>query len=166
MENENVWQMISIDPLYIAYTTLARENRLSEPSSQAHTGKALAKFGRYTMLSHCFIDSLMIALSDSPKTCWQLVLFLTRNINGIGRNRNGDPKIYIKYKITEIINKANIKGISSFYKAKEILEEKRIIFFIEDKLYLNIFPLTWNIENKNEIRRIVGNELERIENGN
>jgi len=169
MENNDVWQMIGIDPLFIAYSNLAIEYNLQEPSSKAHTGKVLAKFGRYTMLSHCFIDSLMFALNESPKTCWQLVFYLSRNIVGIGRNKKGDPKIYIEYKPTCLIKKANITGIGSFYKAIKILKEKNIIFFREKYLYLNIFPLTWNIENeeyRNEIKKIVDKELNRMERNN
>ena len=126
---ENVWGMISIDPLFIAYSQLANSKGMSEPSSKAHTGKVLAKFGRYTMVSHCYIDSLLIALSDSPKTSWQLTIFIARNIIGIGRNKAGDPKIYMNFKATDIIKKANIKGIKSFYNSIKDLEDKRIIFF-------------------------------------
>jgi len=167
MEDNNIWNKISIDPLYKEYVKIAKENNLIEPGSQAYTGKALAKSGRYTLLSHVFIDSLLIALADTPKTCWQLVLYLVRNITGIGRNRQGKPKIYIKYKATDIIKKANIRGTGSFYIALNILEDKQIVFFKNNdrsKLYLNLFPLTWNIENIDSIKKIVEIELERMEN--
>ena len=163
---ENVWQSISVDPLFRAYCDFARIERVSEPSSQSHTGKILTKIGRYTMLSHCFIDSLMVALNDSPKTCWQLVFYISRNIIGIGRNRSGDPKIYMKYKPTKIIEKANIKGVRNFYLAIETLKRKNIIFFKEEKnLYLNIFPLTWNIDENSmeKIREVVNCEIQKIE---
>lgn len=167
MNNQNIWNRISIDPLYREYVKLAEENNLIEPGSQAYTGKALAKSGRYTLLSHCFIDSLLIALANTPKTCWQLVLYLARNITGIGRNKQGNPKIYINYKATEIIKKANIKGIQGFYTAMNILEDKNIIFFKDNnrnKLYLNIFPLTWDIEDIDTIKEIVEIELRRMGN--
>lgn len=163
--NNSLWHDISIDPLFRAYSEMALIKKLHEPSSQAYTGKILTKIGRYTILSHCFVDSLMMALSDSPKTCWQLIFFISRNINGIGRNRNGDPKIYMEYKPTKIIKKANIKGIKSFYNAINILKDKKIIFFREDgNLYLNIFPLTWNLDENfmEEIKIIVDCEIDKI----
>lgn len=164
---ENVWGMISVDPLFIKYSQLANSENLLEPSSLAHTGKILKKLGRYTMLSHCYMDSILYALANSSKTSWQLLHFLERNIIGIGRNRAGDPKIYIRYKSTDIIKKANIKGIGSFYECIKDLENKRIIFFKHNRkrLYLNIFPLTWNLENDimDIIRNIVEKEIERID---
>jgi hypothetical protein len=168
---DDVWQMISRDPLFIAYSQLAQQKNLPEPSSLAHTGKILAKFGRYTMVSHCYVDSLLLALSNSPKTSWQLLRFIERNITGIGRNKAGDPKIYMTYKATDVIKKANIKSVDSFYKAKKDLENKRIIFFRRNKkkLYLNIFPLTWNLEDDKaaRVREIVNKELEKVgRNGN
>ncbi len=62
---ENVWQMISIDPLFIKYSQLASSENLPEPSSLAYTGKILTKLGRYTMLSHCYMDSILYAIANS-----------------------------------------------------------------------------------------------------
>ncbi len=163
--------MISIDPLFIKYSQLASSENLPEPSSLAYTGKILTKLGRYTMLSHCYMDSILYAIANSSKTSWQLLRYLERNIIGIGRNRAGDPKIYIRYKATDIITKANIKGVGSFYEAIKELETKRIIFFRNNRkrLYLNIFPLTWNLEDSVAaiVRNIVEKEIDRVErNGN
>lgn len=170
MDENDVKQAIDIDPLFIAYATLARDNNMREPSSVAHTGKVLKKIGRYTMLSHCFMDCKMIALRNSHKTCWQFIDYLARNTIGIGRNKEGAPKLYMKYKPTCMIKDAKITGVESFYRAKEILEDKRIIYFRENKIHLNIFPLTWNIDNeqdKNEIEEIVRKEIDKIRrNGN
>lgn len=162
---ENVWDMIGQDPLFIAYSQLAQSKNLPEPSSLAHTGKVLAKLGRYTMISHCYVDSMLLVLADMPKTSWQILRYLERSITGIGRNRAGDPKIYITYRVTEFIKKANIKGLQSFYKEMKRLEDRRIIFFRGNNLYLNIFPLTWNLEDElsAKVRDIVNKELERIE---
>lgn len=160
----DVYQEISVDPLFIAYSQLAQRNNLTEPSSLALTGKA--SFKRYTMWTHAFSDSLIYALYDSPKTCWQLVVFLKRNIHGIGRNQQGRPKTFMrKQKIRDFMSKANIRSTSNFYNAMKTLEGKKIIFFRQDRLYLNIFPLTWNLENEEDmekVREIVEKEIEKI----
>jgi len=165
---EDVNQLISVDPLYMEYARIAREKNVREPSSYAHSGKILVKIGRYSILTHIYIDCLMFALSDLPKTSWQLALFFIRNIHGIGRNRRGDPKIYMKYRPTDIIKRANIKGTRSFYQAINSLTERRMIFFKRNNVYCNIFPLTWKIENGFErlIKETVEKEIEKIkENG-
>lgn len=173
---ENVNHEVSIDLLYREYAKIAREKAPREPSGYAHTGKILPKIGRYTIISHVYIDCLMCALNDCPKTCWQLAFYFIRHIHGIGRNKRGDPKTYMNMeyvKITDIIRKAKIKSVNSYYKAMKTLEERRIIFFKEidgDRcLFCNIFPLTWSIGNgcEGEIREMVESEIRKIrENGN
>ena len=168
MNYREIRNKIGADPLFIAYVRAAQNQDIVDPSSQIHSGKILTLTGRYTMISHCVIESLMYALSDSPKTCWQLFIFLMRNISGRVRDgRNNLPKTFIEYKATKIIEKANIKGIASFYKAMEKLEEKEMIYKKNGNIYVNLFPLTWNIENniKEKIEIIVEKEIERIESG-
>ena len=160
----DVYQEIGVDPLYRAYTELARKNNLAEPSSLALTGKV---FKRYTMWSHSFSDCLLHSIYDSPKHSWQLTVFLKRNIHGIGRNRQGRPKTFMNYKVRNIMERANIRSTSGFYNAMKSLEDKKIIFFREERkrLYLNIFPLVWNLENEGDrekVREIVEREIEKI----
>ena len=132
-------------------------------SSNIASMDIIKKIGRYTMVPHYIIDCLMYSLEDSPKTCWKLVFYLLRNISGSAL-RNGKPKTFIKYSQKDLRAKANIKGVQGFYNAIKTLKEKEIIFFNDDKLYLNFFPLTWNlnIPEREAIKEIVEEEIKKI----
>jgi hypothetical protein len=166
MNYREIRNRIGADPLFSAYVDVARTENIRDPSLHIHSGKVLTKTGRYTIISHCVVECLMYALADTPKTCWQLFLYLVRNISGRARNgREHLPKTYIEYKTTKIIKRANIKGVKSFYDAKKLLEERDMIYQDGTKLYINLFPLTWNIESesiKEKIEEIVMREVNKI----
>ena len=149
---------ISIDPLYV---TLAK---IANTSIDIETMNIINKVGRYTMFPHYLVDCLMYSLEDSPKTNWKIILYLLRNICGKAINKKGKCKTYINYSPIDLMKKMNIKSSSQFYKAIKNLSDKKIIFFSDKKLYLNLFPLTWHLEfsEKKIIKEIIEEEIKKI----
>jgi hypothetical protein len=167
MDYREIRNIIGSDPLFMAYVNLARSKNITNPSLEIHSGKIWKTTGRYTMISHCVIECLMYALSDSPKNCWKLFLFLMRNISGRTREGNNNlPQTNYILEPNKIMKKANIKGVSGFYNAIKKLKEKNMVYQNDNILYLNLFPNTWNIEDeysKNRIREIVECEIHKLQ---
>ena len=156
--------LIGRDPLYVEYAKVANGENLN--SKNISSGDIAKKIGRYTMVSHYMVDCMMYALEDTPKTCWKIVIYLLRNISGKSFDKIGKPKTFIRYNsVRKFLEKTNIKSTDQFYKAKKTLEDRRIIYFKEDRLYLNLFPLTWKLENnfvREKIKGIIEEEIEKI----
>lgn len=160
---------IGTDPLFVELvkvTNLYENEKLN--SQHIHSLRIIQKVGRYTMIPHYVVDCLMYTLEDSPKTCWQLFIYFIRHICGETIDQNGTPKTFIKedkiINARKFMEKVNINSSSQFYKAIKILKEKKIIYIKDEKLFLNLFPLTWEVENniRESIEKIVGEEIEKI----
>lgn len=158
---------IGTDPLFVE---LVKVTNLYENfnSQHIHSLDIIKKVGRYTMIPHYVTDCLMIALEDSPKTCWKLFIYLLRHISGEALDQNGTPKTFIREdkikKATSFMEKTHIKSTASFYNAIRVLKEKKIIYIKDEKVFLNLFPLTWEVENniRESIEKIIGEEIEKI----
>jgi hypothetical protein len=166
MINE-IEQMISIDPYFISLVKYANKKRLRGDS--VRTGRILTegKLGNWTLMPNVFLECLPHALRNtSSAAAFKIILYLVREILGRTRTSDGRPLFYKRInKLSYFVNKCCINGYGSFYRAKEILENKRIIYFSDDKVYLNTFPLTWNIEDeddRNNIKCIVEKEIEKV----
>lgn len=162
---------IGTDPLFCELVKLAH---LYEGfnASHIHSLDIIKKVGRYTMIPHFLTDCLILALEDSPKTCWKLFMYFLRHTSGETIDQNGTPKTFIREekikKATSFMQKTHIRSSKMFYRAIETLKDKRIIYIKDSKIFLNLFPLTWNVEEetKREMRIIVEEEIQKIRRKN
>lgn len=129
------------------------------------------KLGNVTFIQNIILECLPIALHfEQSAATLKLLLYFFREILGKTRNETGRPRTGLKYRPVFFMKIACIESRSSFYKSIKVLEKKRIIYYTKNSfdekfIHLNLFPLTWNIDNerdKNWIKEIVENEIERI----
>lgn len=154
------------DPYFRALISWKESNNLRGDSLRTGRISSEGGLGNFTGIQNIILECLPLALRNcSSGAVWKLVFYLMREIIGRTRNGDGNPKSCLNFKPYDIKKKALIDGSSSFYNAKKILEDKKIIYFKDDKIFLNLFPLTWNVErisDKAEIDRIIENEIKRI----
>lgn len=169
----NIESEIGTDPLFRKLAEVATKYNIENPSLQINSGKIYKKAKKYSLIPNYFIDCLLLALEDNPKTTWKIALYIYRQICGSVLNENGRPRTYIRKRVfldhpVRFQNELVIKGRKSYDDAFKILEEKKIIFFKEedDTIRPNFFPLTWNLSNeivKEKIREIIEKEIKRID---
>lgn len=166
----NLSQRIGIDPYFIALAHWQRINHLRGDSVKSGRISIEGNLGNWTGIQNVMLECIPLALHEtSSAAVWLLLHYIYREILGRTRNGDGNPKTYIIYKPTYVLKKSLIKSPPSLYRAREILESKNIIYFERrnnfECLYLNLFPLTWNIENerdRSKIKCIIEKEIGRI----
>ena len=171
MSNLPIESEISTDPLFRSLAKLARQHNIETPSLQIESGKIYTKAHKYSLVPNYLLDCLMLALEDCPKTTWKIALYVIRHICGDVQNDNGMPTGYISQRIffdhpIRFQKELVIKGKASYDQAFKNLEKKKIIFFKEERVKPNLFPLTWNIEDekaREKIKEIVEKEIERVD---
>ena len=163
----NVEDSWNTDPYWRSLKKWQELKRLRGDSLRTGRISSEGGLGNWTCLQNVILECLPLALRHSSSAAtWKMLFYFTREILGRTRNGSGRPKTCINYKANIIRKKALIDGSASFYIAKATLEDKNIIYFKEDRVYFNLVPLTWNIENqddKSEIEKIVKLEIDRID---
>ncbi len=169
-------EAITRDPLHKIqgeYARLCSFRQGHSLSSYINSGRLYEKLGRYKITPKYMDDSLMFALQECSKISCILMQYFLRQITGATLGSHDKPKQYIR---TDINRKDLKKGLredlaissaSNFYTAVERLREKKLIRIDEEdgRLFINFWPLTWNIQSeifKEKISEIVYKEIDRI----
>jgi hypothetical protein len=147
-----------------------KESKNIRKASLVSTGRISVEghLGNFTGIQNVILECLPLALhNEQAGSTWKLLMYLFRDILGKTRNEAGDPRTAIKYRPRFIMEKACINSASSFYNSIKTLEDKRIIYYDQERKFIsiNLFPLTWNIENevdREKIERIMETEIGRV----
>ena len=171
--SQEIENAISADPLFRKLAHIASHNKMDHPTLQVKSGKIYSLVGKYATVPDYLLDSLMIALEDTPKTTWKIGMYVIRMIcgtvniidsNTIIPNTSIEKRVFYDHPV-QFMNKWNIKGRRSYFQAFENLERKKILIISEDEVKPNWFPLTWNIEDiraREIVEEIVKKEMIRL----
>lgn len=169
----DIKNVISGDPLHILHSKFAHLTDFKEghsKSSYINSGKICLQLKNYYVIPKYMNDSLMYALQECNKIAAVLMLYFMKNIIGGTSGNRGKPKQYIRVCPEKkdfglgLRQKLDITSDSNFYTAIERLLDKKIIFINEERLFINFWPLTWDIKNdifREKINEIIYTEIER-----
>jgi len=172
----NTNELITRDPLHREHGKLARLSNFPDGhsiSSYLHSGRINFEVGGFFITPKYFMKSLNFALvKGGTKNCWILVWYFFQKITDGINGKHQRPKSYIrigkeKGLIRGLQQELFISSTQGYYDAIQILLDRRIIYIREERLFINWWPLTWNIENnffEEKIREVVEKEIERVKN--
>lgn len=158
---------ISRDKLFLEIVKLDNVKKIKigrKPinSSDILSGKVFVGIGSYTSIPSYYLEVVETVLDNYSSL--KLALYFIRNIIGKTFNKKGNHKTCIKYENRKITRECNLSRCG-FDNGMSNLLEKGLIFYEDGYIHLNIFPLTWNIDDertKEKITVIVEKEIERI----
>ena len=172
-QNNNIKEELTRDPLHNVQCKMADLTSYPEGHSKmsyVNSGRICLELAGYYTFPKYMNKALLYGLQEVNKTAILIMHYLIGDIMG-GTNGSQDrPKTHKRVSIRrkdldlDLLNKLCLTSASNFYNALDGLFEKELIFISDRRLFINFWPLTWNIEKeifREKIREIVESEVER-----